>query len=82
MHTLLEIKGRFKNVRIGAFYPNGVVKMFDMKYYCENVVPLLKEWFGDALKGVVVDRGYYGGIPDEKPRLLVKSSSVVHHKGS
>jgi uncharacterized protein (TIGR02118 family) len=54
-------------VKVGTFYPNGVGKVFDMKYYCEIFVPLLKELFGDALKGVAVDQGLYGGEPDAQP---------------
>ena len=54
-------------VKVCSFYPNDVGKTFDMKYYCEKFVPLLKEWFGDALKGMAVDKGVYGGEPDEGP---------------
>lgn len=54
-------------VKIGSFYPNGEGATFDMKYYCEVYVPLLQEWFGEALKKVVVDQGIYGGEPDAPP---------------
>ncbi|NMC28180.1 MAG: EthD family reductase [Syntrophomonadaceae bacterium] len=54
-------------VKIGSFYPNGEGATFDMKYYCEVYVPLLREWFGEALKKVVVDQGIYGGEPDAPP---------------
>ncbi|MDD4776567.1 MAG: EthD family reductase [Syntrophomonas sp.] len=54
-------------VKIGAFYPSGPDKKFDLHYYCEKFVPLLAELFGDALKGVTVDKGVYGGAPDEGP---------------
>jgi uncharacterized protein (TIGR02118 family) len=57
-------------VKIGSFYPKGVGKTFDMKYYCEKFVPLLKELFGDTLKGVAVDQGVYGGVPDEGPFFI------------
>lgn len=56
--------------KIGSFYPNEADKKFDLKYYCETFVPLLQEWFGDALKGVVVDHGVYGGEPDAGPFFI------------
>jgi uncharacterized protein (TIGR02118 family) len=57
-------------VKIGSFYPNVAGKTFDMKYYCEKFVPFLRELFGDALKGVVVDHGVYGGEPDAGPFFI------------
>ncbi len=57
-------------VKIGSFYPNEPGKTFDMRYYCEEYVPLLREWFGDALKKVIVDKGIYGGEPDAPPFFL------------
>lgn len=50
--------------KIVTFYPKGVGTKFDMDYYCEKFVPFLEELFGEALKGVEVDRGVYGGEPD------------------
>jgi uncharacterized protein (TIGR02118 family) len=60
-------KGDLAMVKVGSFYCNGAGKIFDMKYYCEIFVPLLKELFGDELKGVAVDQGLYGGEPDAEP---------------
>jgi len=50
--------------KIVTFYPKDGGTNFDMKYYCEKFVPFLEKLWGDALKGVEVDRGVYGGEPD------------------
>ncbi|MEQ8201136.1 MAG: EthD family reductase [Syntrophomonadaceae bacterium] len=50
--------------KIITFYPKGEGTRFDMNYYCEKFVPFLEDLFGEALKGVEVDRGVYGGEPD------------------
>jgi len=50
--------------KIMTFYAQSEGTWFDMNYYCEKFVPFLEDLFGDALKGVEVDKGVYGGEPD------------------
>ncbi len=63
-------------VKIGSFYPSGTDKTFDMKYYCEEFVPLLRELFGDVLRGATVDKGVYGGVPDEGPFFVAMGQFI------
>ena len=56
--------------KIITFYPRSEGAKFDMDYYCDEFVPFLEELFGDALRGVEVDRGVYGGEPDEPPAFI------------
>ena len=46
-----------------VMYPNEPGKRFDMDYYCNTHIALVKEKVGDALKGVTVERGLSGGAP-------------------
>jgi len=65
-----EKKGGLTVAKIITFYPRGEGSKFDMDYYCDKFVPFLEELFGGALKGVEVDRGVYGGEPDEPPYFI------------
>ncbi len=46
-----------------VMYPNEPGKHFDMDYYCNTHIALVKERLGDILKGVSVERGLSGGAP-------------------
>jgi uncharacterized protein (TIGR02118 family) len=44
-------------------YPNEPGKHFDMDYYCNTHIAMVKEKLGDALKGVSVEKGLSGAEP-------------------
>jgi uncharacterized protein (TIGR02118 family) len=44
-------------------YPNGADKTFDREYYMDKHIPLIRERFGTALKGLMVDYGLGGPVP-------------------
>lgn len=46
-----------------VMYPNEPGKRFDMDYYCNNHIAMVKEKVGEALKGVSVERGLCGVEP-------------------
>jgi uncharacterized protein (TIGR02118 family) len=50
-------------IRVGVFYPQKEGKKFDMKYYLEKHMPMVKQKVGSALKAVTVDGGLAGGAP-------------------
>lgn len=50
-------------IRVGVFYPHKEGKNFDMKYYLEKHMPMVKQKVGSALKAVTVDAGIAGGAP-------------------
>ena len=43
-------------------YPNTEGKKFDMAYYCNQHIPMVKQKLGAACKGICVDQGL-GGVP-------------------
>lgn len=49
--------------KVSVLYPNGEDKTFDMDYYCNTHIPLVKELLGDALKDAAVEKGLAGGAP-------------------
>ncbi len=46
-----------------VMYPNEPGKRFDMDYYCNKHLALVREKVGDALKGVSVERGLSSAAP-------------------
>jgi uncharacterized protein (TIGR02118 family) len=50
-------------IKVSVLYPNGVGGRFDMSYYCEKHIPMVRRLVGAALKGVAVDHGIGGGAP-------------------
>ena len=50
-------------IKVTVMYPNGTGSKFDMNYYLETHIPMVKEKVGSACKGINVDEGLGGGEP-------------------
>ncbi|EEG77905.1 EthD family reductase [Dethiobacter alkaliphilus] len=50
-------------IKVSVLYPNSEGKKFDIDYYCNNHMSLVKEKLGTALKGGAVEVGLSGGEP-------------------
>jgi len=50
-------------IKVGVFYPSNPGGKFDMKYYLEKHIPMVKQKCGPALKNVAVEQGVAGGQP-------------------
>jgi uncharacterized protein (TIGR02118 family) len=53
-------------IEITVVYPVGLGSKFDMAYYCEKHIPMVKELLGPALKGVAVEQGIGGLAPGSR----------------
>ena len=53
-------------IKVTVMYPNQEGCKFDMGYYLNNHIPMVKEKLGPALKGAAVDQGLGGGEPGSK----------------
>lgn len=49
--------------KVSVLYANGAGKTFDMDYYMNTHIPLVKKLLGSALKGATVEHGIGGGAP-------------------
>jgi len=58
-------------IKVSVMYPNSSDATFDMDYYCNNHVAMVKELLGSALKGVAVDSGLAGGVPGQMAAFIV-----------
>jgi len=50
-------------VKVSVFYPYQNGCKFDMAYYLEKHIPMVKQKMGPAVKGVAVEQGLSGGTP-------------------
>ena len=53
-------------IKVSVLYPNNEGSKFDMKYYCENHVPMVQQKLGAACKGVAVEQGISGTAPGSR----------------
>lgn len=51
-------------IKLSVFYPNSENATFDMAYYCEKHIPLLRQLLGHACTRFSVEEGLGGGAPD------------------
>jgi len=54
-------------VKISVLYPHENSSAFNMHYYLNNHIPMLRQKFGAACKGVAVEQGLGGGAPGSRP---------------
>jgi len=57
-------------IRVSVMYPNTEGSTFDMAYYCDTHISLVRQKLGAALKGVVVEQGISGSMPGSPPPYL------------
>lgn len=58
-------------ITVSVLYPNRDGAKFDMRYYLDKHIPMVKRLLGGALKGVVVEQGMGGGVPGSKATYAV-----------
>lgn len=54
-------------IRVSVLYTNTEGKKFDMAYYCNKHIPMVKQQLGAACKGISVDQGLGGAQPGSRP---------------
>jgi uncharacterized protein (TIGR02118 family) len=58
-------------ITVTVLYPNQDGAKFDMRYYLDKHIPMVKRLLGGALKGVVVEQGVAGAVPGSKAAYAV-----------
>ena len=51
-------------------YPGGAGNRFDMTYYLNNHMPMVRQTLGSAVRGVSVEQGLAGAEPESAPAYL------------
>ena len=63
-------------IKVSVLYPNSDDCKFDMTYYCDTHIPMVKELCGDACKGVAVEQGL-GGAEPGSPAVYVAMGHLL-----
>lgn len=50
-------------IKVSVLYPNRPGSRFDIDYYCNKHMPMVKDKLGDACKGIAVDHGVAADMP-------------------
>ncbi|MBP5987156.1 MAG: EthD family reductase [Azonexus sp.] len=50
-------------IKVSVLYPNTTGSHFDMDYYCNQHMPMVKDKLGNACKGIAVDQGIGNDAP-------------------
>jgi uncharacterized protein (TIGR02118 family) len=50
-------------IKVSVMYPNASDARFDMTYYLDRHMPMVRDLMGGALKGMNVEQGLAGGQP-------------------
>jgi uncharacterized protein (TIGR02118 family) len=58
-------------VKVIVMYPNCESVKFDMAYYCNRHIPMVRQLLGSALKGVSVEQGISGEEPGSPAPYVV-----------
>ncbi len=57
-------------IRVSVLYGNTEGKKFDMGYYVDKHMPMVRQKLGAACKRIDVDQGVGGGKPGDKPPFV------------
>ncbi len=57
-------------IKVSVLYPNLEGSTFDMAYYCDRHIPLVRQLCGAELKAVAVEQGIGGIAPGSPPAYL------------
>lgn len=63
-------------IKVSVLYENSEGTKFDMAYYCDKHIPMVKEKLGPACKRVDVDQGLNGAQPGSKPPFVVMAHGL------
>jgi uncharacterized protein (TIGR02118 family) len=57
-------------IKVSVMYTSGSGTRFDMDYYCKSHIPMVQQKLGAACRGVTVEQGLRGGMPDAPPTYV------------
>jgi uncharacterized protein (TIGR02118 family) len=58
-------------IKVSVLYPEREGVGFDMSYYLNRHIPMVRDKLGAACKGATVDQGLAGGAPGTRPAFVV-----------
>jgi uncharacterized protein (TIGR02118 family) len=57
-------------IKLSVLYPNTEGSKFDMSYYCNTHLPMVRQRLGTACKAAAVEHGASGATPRSRPAFV------------
>jgi uncharacterized protein (TIGR02118 family) len=57
-------------IKVSVFYANNEDAKFDMDYYCNQHIPMVRQKLGPACKNAAVEQGLTGPAPGSRPAFI------------
>jgi uncharacterized protein (TIGR02118 family) len=57
-------------IKVSVFYPNNEGAKFDIDYYCNKHIPMVRQKLGVACKTAAVEQGIAGATPGSRPAFI------------
>ena len=57
-------------IKVSVFYPNNDGSKFDIDYYCNSHIPMVRQKLGAACKNAAVEHGIAGATPGSRPGFV------------
>jgi uncharacterized protein (TIGR02118 family) len=57
-------------IKVSVFYPNQEGSKFNMDYYCNSHMPMVRQKLGAACKGAAVEQGIAGATQGSRPAFI------------
>ena len=57
-------------IKVSVFYADRTGSKFNMDYYCNTHIPMVREKLGAACKGAAVEQGMSGANPGSRPGFV------------
>ena len=57
-------------IKVSVFYPNNEGAKFDIDYYCNKHIPMVRQKLGAACKTAAVEHGIAGPTPGSRPAFI------------
>ena len=57
-------------IKVSVFYANNEGAKFDMDYYCNQHIPMVRQKLGTACKNAAVEQGLTGASPGSRPAFI------------
>lgn len=54
-------------IKVSVLYPRSPGSRFDMEYYLNTHIPMVRDKLGAACRGIAVEQGLAGGAPGTEP---------------
>ena len=68
-------------IKVSVMYPSGPGKNFDLKYFLNSHIPMVRQKLGATLKGASVEQGLAGAEPGSAPPYLAIATLAVRFSG-